>query len=47
FHCQLIAQVHNGTLQLTSEPGTGTTFTLSLPLHTSQEPAAPEGLVDA
>ncbi len=47
FHCQLIAQVHNGTLQLESEPGTGTLFTLSLPLHTSQEPAAQEGLVDA
>lgn len=47
FHCQLIAQVHNGTLQLKSEPGTGTTFTLSLPLHTSKEPAAQEGLINA
>ncbi|MBK8905406.1 MAG: GAF domain-containing protein [Anaerolineaceae bacterium] len=47
FHCQLIAQVHNGSLQLESEPGIGTTFTLSLPLHTSKEPTAQEGLVDA
>ncbi|MCC6604927.1 MAG: GAF domain-containing protein [Anaerolineae bacterium] len=47
FHCQLIAQVHHGTLHLDSEPGQGTTFTLSLPLHTSKEPAAQEGLVNA
>ncbi len=47
YHCYLIAQVHNGMLQLESEPGEGSLFTLSLPLQTSTEPAAQEGLVDA
>ncbi len=47
FHCHLIAQVHNGMLNLESETDAGSTFTLSLPLQTSAEPAAQEGLVDA
>lgn len=46
YHCYLIAQVHNGTLQLESEPGEGSLFTLSLPLIIT-EPTAQEGLVDA
>ncbi len=46
FHCQLIAQVHNGSLKLKSD-GAGCIFTLSLPLQTSTEPTAQEGLVDA
>ncbi len=47
YHCYLIAQVHNGLLQLESEPGEGSIFTLSLPLQTSTEPTTQEGLVDA
>jgi len=47
FHCNLIAQVHNGKLDLQSKPGEGSVFTLSLPLQTNTEPNAQEGLVDA
>ncbi len=47
FHSHLIAQVHNGTLQLESEPGNGSVFTLTLPLQNSPEPGAQEGLIDA
>ncbi|VAW34605.1 High-affnity carbon uptake protein Hat/HatR [hydrothermal vent metagenome] len=37
FHSQLIAQVHDGLLQLESEPGVGSVFTLSLPLKISPQ----------
>ena len=47
YHCHLITQAHNGKLQLESEPGVGSIFTLSLPLQTSTEPLTQEGLVDA
>ncbi|MCB9007763.1 MAG: GAF domain-containing protein [Ardenticatenaceae bacterium] len=47
FHCHLITQAHNGKLDLVSESGVGSTFTLSLPLQTNTEPISQEGLVDA
>ncbi|MCA9897056.1 MAG: GAF domain-containing protein [Anaerolineales bacterium] len=46
FHCQLIAQAHNGTLTVQSEANVGTTFTLSLPLHTNNEHNPQEGLIN-
>jgi signal transduction histidine kinase len=47
FHCQLIAQAHSGKLDVESETGLGTVFTLSLPLQTNTQHHAPEGLIDA
>ncbi|VAW35150.1 hypothetical protein MNBD_CHLOROFLEXI01-589, partial [hydrothermal vent metagenome] len=46
FHSQLIAQAHNGRLQLESEPNVGSVFTLSLPLQASTEPPIQEGLIN-
>ncbi|MCP4417202.1 MAG: GAF domain-containing protein [Chloroflexi bacterium] len=46
FHSHLIAQVHNGKLQLASEPGIGSVFTLSLPLQANTEHSLQEGLID-
>ena len=33
FHCQQIAQEHNGELKVTSELGHGSIFTVVLPIH--------------
>lgn len=46
YHSHLIAQVHNGLLQVKSELNVGSTFTLSLPFQSNSEPAAQEGLID-
>lgn len=47
FHCQLIAQAHNGELSVVSELDAGSTFTLSLPLQTNYEHNLQEGLINA
>ena len=31
--CQSIIQAHGGTIQVTSDPGRGATFTVTLPLY--------------
>ena len=36
--CQAIVQAHGGTLEVSSQLGTGTTFTLRLPLATPTPP---------
>ncbi len=47
FHSQLIAHAHNGQLQLEeSKINRGSTFILSLPLHSDLETPTQEGLID-
>ena len=47
FHCQLIAQAHNGKLTVASTPGIGSIFTLSLPIENNLAHSTQEGLINA
>lgn len=47
FHCQLIAQAHNGKLDVESTVGVGSKFTLSLPIQTNMAHDTQEGLINA
>ncbi|WP_239470466.1 sensor histidine kinase [Archangium violaceum] len=43
--CHRIITAHGGDLSVESEPGRGTTFRVSLPVHSAEQPSAPAPLV--
>jgi hypothetical protein len=47
YHCKAIVEAHKGKIEVKSEPGCGSTFSVYLPLEQSAEggaPGAPEGV---